>query len=101
MKAVVFLWAAALAAQTRAIPFDGVNVLSAERKADLVAGDHRVELRQGKVGFRIQDSGAPPVEIETPCVTVHPYFMGDYQIEVKKSGETIIIPYGGDIKVSA
>ena len=101
MKAVVFLWAATLAAQTRDITFDGVNVLTSERKADLVAGDHGVELRQGKAVFRIQDSGAPPVEIETPCVTVHPYFTGDYKIEVKKSGETTVIPYGGDIKVSA
>jgi hypothetical protein len=101
MKAVVILWAAALAAQTRDIPFDGANVLTAERKAELVAGDHRVELRQGKAVFRIQDSGAPPVEIETPCVTVHPYFTGDYKIEVKKSGETTVIPLGGDIKVSA
>ncbi len=100
MKAVAILWAAALAAQTRDIPFDA-NVLSAERKADLVAGDHRVELKRGKVVFRIHDSGAPPVEIDTPCVTVHPYFTGDYKIEVKKSGETTIIPYGGDIKVSA
>jgi hypothetical protein len=100
MRAVAILWAAALAAQTRDIPFDA-NVLSADRKADLVTGDHRVELRQGKVVFHIQDSGAPPVEIETPCVTAHPYFLGEYRIEVKKSGETTIIPYGGDIKVSA
>jgi hypothetical protein len=101
MKAVAILWAAALAAQTRDISFDGVNVLKAERKADLVAGDHRVELRRGKAVFQIQDSGAPAVEIETPCVTVHPYLMGAYQIEVKKSGETTITPYGGDVKVSA
>jgi hypothetical protein len=100
MKAVAILWAAALSAQPREIPFDA-NVLSAERKAELVAGDHRVELKKGKVVFRINDSGAPPVEIDTPCVTVHPYFTGAYKIEVKKSGETTIIPYGGDIKVSA
>jgi hypothetical protein len=100
MKAVAFLWTVALAAQTRDIPFDG-NVLRADRKADLVAGDRRVELRRGTVVFRIDDSGAPPVEIATPLVTVHPYFVGEYKIEVKRSGESIVTPMGGDVKVSA
>ena len=100
MRAVAFLWAAALAAQTREIPFDG-NVLRADSKADLIAGDHRVEVRRGTVVFQIVDSGAPPVEIVTPCVTVHPYLVGEYKIEVKGSGESVITPMGGDVKVSA
>ena len=101
MKAVAILWAAALSAQTREIPFDGSNVLRAERNADLVAGDHWVEVRRGTVVFLIADSGAPPVEIVTPCVTVHPYFLGEYKIEVKRSGESIVTPLGGDVKVAA
>jgi hypothetical protein len=100
MRLALLLWAASLAAQTSDIPFDG-NVLRVDSKADLIAGDHRVELRRGRVVFHIVDSGAPPVEIVTPNVTVHPYFAGEYRIEVKGSGETVVIPLGGDVKVSA
>jgi hypothetical protein len=100
MRLALLLWAAALAAQTRDIPFDG-NILRVDRKADLTAGDHRVELKRGRVVFHIVDSGAPPVEIETPNVIVQPYFAGEYRIEVKKSGESIVTPLGGDVKVSA
>ena len=101
MRLALLLWAAALAAQTREIPFDGANILRADRKADLIAGDHRVELRRGTVVFFINDSGAPPVEIVTPNVVVHPYFAGSYKVEVKGSGETVVTPEGGDVKVAA
>lgn len=100
MRLALLLWAAALAAQVREIPFDA-NVLRADRKADLIAGDHRVELRRGTVVFFINDSGAPPVEIVTPNVSVHPYFAGSYKVEVKGSGETVVTPEGGDVKVAA
>jgi hypothetical protein len=101
MRVALLFWAAALAAQTRDIPFDGVNILRADPKADLVAGDHRVELKRGKVAFFINDSGAPPVEIVTPNVIVRPYFAGEYRVEVKGSGDTVVTPLGGDVKVSA
>jgi hypothetical protein len=100
MRFATLLWAAALAAQTRDIPFDG-NVLHAEKKTELVAADHRVELRRGTVVFQITNSAKPPVEITTPAVTVHPYFVGTYKVEVSKSGETTITPLGGDVKVSS
>jgi hypothetical protein len=101
MRLALLLWAAALAAQTRDIPFDGANILRADRKADLIAGDHRVELRRGTVVFFLNDSGAPPVEIVTPNVVVHPYFVGSYKVEVKGSSETVVTPEGGDVKVAA
>jgi hypothetical protein len=100
MRLALLFWAAALAAQTRDIPFDG-NILRVDRKADLIAGDYRVELKRGKVVFHIVDSGAPPVEIVTPNVIVQPYFVGEYRVEVKGSGETVVIPLDGDVKVSA
>jgi hypothetical protein len=101
MRLALLLWAAALAAQTRDIPFDGINILRVDGKADLIAGDRRVELNRGRVVFHIADSGAPPVEIVTPNVIVHPYFAGEYRVEVKRSGESVITPLGGDVKVSA
>jgi hypothetical protein len=101
MRLALLLWAAALAAQTRDIPFDGANILRADRKADLIAGDHRVELRRGTVVFFLNDSGAPPIEIVTPNVVVHPYFVGSYKVEVKGSSETVVTPEGGDVKVAA
>lgn len=101
MRAAILLWTAALAAQTRDVPFDGRNVLRAYGKADLIVGEHRVELKRGEVLYYIYDSGAPPVEIATPNVTVHPYLAGGYKVEVKKSGESIVTPLGGDVKVSS
>jgi hypothetical protein len=100
MRFALVLWGAVLAAQTRDIPFDG-SILRADRKADLIAADRRVELKRGTVVFTIADSGAPPVEIVTPNVIVHPYFTGDYKVEVRKSGESVITPMGGDVKVSS
>jgi hypothetical protein len=100
MRIATLLWAAALAAQTRDIPFEG-NVLHADKKAELQAADHRVELRRGTVVYQIVNSGAPPIEIVTPSVTVQPYFLGEYKVEVKKSGETTITPVGGEVKVSS
>jgi hypothetical protein len=76
-------------------------MLRAEKDTDLMAGDRRVELKRGVVMFRIDDSGAPAVEIATPNATVYPYFAGVYRIEVKRSGESLITPYGGDVKVSS
>jgi len=99
MKPVLFLWAAALTAQAQDVPF-GPNVLRANRDADLIAASQYVELKRGGVTYSIADSGAPPVEIATPVVTVHPYFAGDYRIEVKQSGESIVTPLGGEVKVS-
>jgi hypothetical protein len=101
MKLTILLWAAVLAAQTRDIPIQGANLLRVDRNARVVVGESRVEVQRGAVVYRIVDSGAPPVEIVTPAVTVHPYFMGDYRIEVKKSGEATITPLGGEVKVTA
>jgi hypothetical protein len=99
MKPVLLLWAAALTAQAQDIPF-GPNVLRTNRDADLIAASQYVELKRGGVTYSIADSGAPPVEIATPVVTVHPYFAGDYRIEVKQSGESTVTPLGGEVKVS-
>jgi hypothetical protein len=101
MKLIMLLWAAVLVAQTRDIPIQGANLLRVDRNARVVVGGSRVDVQRGVVIYRIVDSGAPPVEIVTPAVTVHPYFMGDYRIEVKKSGESTITPLGGEVKVSA
>lgn len=101
LRAAALLGAAALSAQTRDVPVHGANLLRIDGKTVLSLGENRIELRRGKLTYRIVDSGAPPVEIVTPIVTVHPYLAGDYRIEVKSSGESIITPLGGEVKVSA
>ena len=101
MRLALALWAVACAAQSRDIPIHGGILLQVDRNAELTVGESRVEIRRGKVVYRIVDSGAPPVELVTPVVSVHPYLRGDYRIEVKKSGEAAITPLGGDVKVSA
>lgn len=100
MKVAILLWATTLAAQPRLVPF-GPNDLRVEKGADLIAGPSTVELKRGAVTYFLADSGAPPIEIATPNVTVHPYFSGKYRIEVSKKGETTIIPLGGDVKVAS
>jgi hypothetical protein len=57
MRVAVLLWAAALTAHTRDVPFDS---------ADYPVDDHRVVLRSGGVVFDLSDSGTAPVEIVTP-----------------------------------
>jgi hypothetical protein len=101
MRLALLLWAAAVSAQPRDIPVHGTNLLRVDRKADVIVSESRVELKRGKALYRIVDSGAPPVEIVTPAVTVHPYFAGDYLVEVKKSGESTVTPRGGELKVTA
>ena len=102
MKLAILLCAAAVAAPARDVYFDGANVLRPAFGAEYRVDDHRVELIRGAVMFYlVADSGAPPVEIVTPSVTIQPYFAGDYRIEVNRFGETVIVPYGGDVRVLA
>jgi hypothetical protein len=101
MKLAILLCAAAAAAPARDVYFDGANVLHPAFGAEYRVHDHRVELIRGAVVFRLVNSGAPPVEIMTPSVTIQPYFTGDYRIEVNRFGETVIVPYGGDLRVIA
>src|SRR3954468_11600263 len=100
MKLAILL-CVATAAYARDISFDGVNVLRPAFGAEYRIDDHRVDLLRGAVAFYIADSGAPPVEFVTPSVTIQPYFAGDYRIEVNRFGETVILPYGGDLRVVA
>jgi hypothetical protein len=101
MRTAVLLWAAALAAQARHIPFEGGNVLRAEPFARLSVTGHRVELAAGAVVFHLEDSGAPPVEIVTPTVSVQPFLAGEYRVEVTRFGETHVTPKGAQVRVVA
>jgi hypothetical protein len=101
MKLAILLWAAALAAQARDIRFDGKNLLHAELFTDYRIDDHRVELRRGVLVLHLVDSGAPPVEIVTPSVSVQPFFAGDYRVEVNRFGQSVIVPHGGDLRIVA
>src|SRR3954470_16930554 len=101
MKLAILLCAAAVAAPARDVYFDSINVLRPAFGAEYVIDDHRVELKRGVVMFHIENSGAPPVEFITPSITIQPYFAGDYRIEVTRFGETVIVPYGGDVRVVA
>ena len=82
MKLDILLCAAAAAAEARDVIFDKVNVLRPAFGATYRVDDHRVELTRGAVAFRVEDSGAPPVDIVTPSVVIQPFFRGDYRIEV-------------------
>src|SRR4051794_22122993 len=101
MKFAILLLVAALSAQARDVYFDTANILRPAFGAEYRIDDHRVELKRGAVLFHLVDSGAPPVEIITPSVTIQPYFAGDYRIEVNRFDETVIVPYGGDLRVVA
>jgi hypothetical protein len=101
MKLVILLCAAAAVAPARDVHFDTNNILHPAFGAEYRVADHRVELIRGAVVLHLADSGAPPVEFVTPSVTIQPYFMGDYRIEVNRFGETVIVPYGGDVRVVA
>jgi hypothetical protein len=101
MKLAILLCAAAASAEARDVYFDNANVLRPAFGTTFRVDDHRVELTRGSVLFHVANSGAPPVEIVTPSVVVQPFFAGDYRIEVNRFGETIIVPYGGDIRVVA
>jgi hypothetical protein len=101
MKLAILLCAAAGSASAREVRFDTVNVLRPAFGAAYAVNDHRVELKRGTVVFHLENSGAPPVEIVTPSVTIQPYFAGDYRVEVNRFGETVIVPYGGDLRVVA
>jgi len=101
MKLATLLFVATFAAQARDIYFDQVNVLHPAFGATYRVDDHRVELTGGTLVFHLENSGAPPVEFVTPSVAIQPYFAGDYRIEVNRLGETIIVPYGGDVRVVA
>ncbi len=101
MKLAILLAAAAISVQARDVYFDRANVLHPAFGAAYRVNGHRVELTRGAVTFHLADSGAPPVEIVTPSVTIQPYFAGDYRIEVNRFGESVITPYGGDLRIVA
>jgi hypothetical protein len=101
MRLAILLWGAALAAQSHDIPFGGNSSLRPDRFAEYRIDGRRVELKKGGVVFHLGDSGAPPVEIVTPSVSVQPFFAGDYRVEVNRFGESVIVPYGGDLRIVA
>jgi hypothetical protein len=99
MRTAFLILAAALAAGAKDFPFEGENLLRADYFARYAISGHRVELTRGFITYHLADSGAPPVEIVTPSVSVQPFLTGEYRVEVNRFGETHITPAGGDVRV--
>jgi hypothetical protein len=99
MRTAVLLCAALFAAEAKDITFGGKNVLHPDRFTVVRVDDHRVQLDHGVVTFHIYDSAYRPVEIVTPTVTVQPFLVGEYRIEVTRFGETQVTPTGAQVRV--